>query len=252
MKYGNLRGFVMAWWHLLALQRIAFPVACSETIAKKFQSHNLQPLIIRNGVDKGLYSPATSDERIAIRNDLGLSSSPTIFVYIGSLIPRKDPKTMIEGFLTSRAKHNSKLLVIGDGPLRDSCETLAEGESAIQFVGHVSNVVDYLQAADYSVSSSLSEGLPNAVLEAMACGLPVCLSNIDSHQEILSLGKEAGVLFESGNSKSLADAMDRLIKADRALMTKKSLEIVENYLNAEQMSAQYQNLYARISGGQTG
>ena len=74
------------------------------------------------------------------------------------------------------------LLLIGDGPLREACAE--QGVDSVLVTGQVDNVQDYLRASDVYVSSSMTEGMPLGVLEAMACGLPVLLSDIAAHREL--------------------------------------------------------------------
>lgn len=243
MKFKKLPGYYMAWQHIRGLQKIDLPVACSQTIAKTLQSHGLNTKPIQNGVDEKFYAPVTNQERLQLRQKLDIPANKTVYVSVGALIARKNPETVISGFLASKAKENSILLLVGDGHLKDSCKLLAKGESCIRFTGQVTNVVDYLQSADYFISASLSEGLPNSVMEALACGLPVCLSDIEPHKEILSLNQKAGVLFSVGNTEDLVEKLNELVESETNLRSKAALEIISNYLSAKKMSENYQAIY---------
>ncbi len=243
MTYGTLPGYYMAWQHLRDLQQIDLPVACSQTIAKKLQPHGLNTKAIQNGVDEKLYAPVTSQQRLALRQKLNIPADKRVFVSVGHLSTRKDPETVINGFLASKARDNSILLLIGDGSLKDACKLIAKGQSCIRFIGRISNVVDYLQSADYFISASLSEGLPNSVMEALACGLPVCLSDIEAHKEILSLNQKAGVMFDLGNTKALVERLNELVESETNLRSKAAVEIISNHLSAKKMSEHYQTLY---------
>ena len=234
----------MARKHLQAFQNIDVAVAISTSLAKMFQIHGLKPDTIRNGVDLSLYAPIRNDERLGLRQKLGLSKTQKVFVLVGSLIQRKDPQTVIRGFLTSKARHEAVLLLIGEGALKKECQSICQGENRVQFIGQVSNVADYLKAADYLISGSLSEGLGYAVLEALACGLPVCISDIEPHQEIIDFNQKAGLLFPAGNPDALAAKINQLI-ADKDIQARSEagIEIVSKYFNARTMSEEYQNLY---------
>ena len=88
------------------------------------------------------------------------------------------------------------LCLLGDGPLLlSACRQLAGNQQNIFLPGLVHNVADYLRAADLFVSASHAEGMPNAVLEALAASLPVILSDIPAHREVLENCSEAGWLF---------------------------------------------------------
>ena len=71
-----------------------------------------------------------------------------------------------------------------------------------KLIGHVQ---EYLGASNYFISASLAEGLPNSVLEAMACGLPCILSNIPPHVEIHEMNKDSSLMFDIKDVKGLRD-----------------------------------------------
>jgi len=113
-------------------------------------------------------------------------------------------------------------------------------------LGFVDNVADYLRAADIFVSASLTEGCPNAVMEAMACGLPVILSDIPPHREILSFNEKAGLLFTAGDTESLANAMSKSREMNYSECSSAAVSIISNHFNARTMSLQYQQLYRQM------
>lgn len=248
MKYGQLLGRYLAWRQIRTFRKIDYPVAICESLRKHIQSYQIASHTICNGVDINIFNPATNDERLALRQRLGLPIDRKVFVSVGYLSNRKDPETVIRGFLASNAKQNSIILFIGDGPLRKHCQKLSQGKDCIKFIGKVNNVHDYVRAADYFISASLYEGLPNAVLEALACETPVCLSDIDPHQEILSYDEKAGLLFPAGDIQTLATSIDRLLLSENNKeMSEAGVEIVSKYFNAEKMSKGYQDLYRKLN-----
>ena len=244
MTYGKLLGWYVTWRHLRVFQQIDFLVAVSESVAKseQFQGRYIYP--IRNGVDLDFYFPVANEKCLALRNTLGLPEKQKIFVSVGHLSSGKNPQTVIRGFLASKAKNDGLLVFLGDGPLKKQCEKIAQGQGCVLFKGKVSNVSDYLQAADYLISASLSEGIGYAVLEALACGVPVCLSDIKPFREIISLNEKAGLLFPPSNSEILAAKINELIADnDNKSRSEAGIEIVSKYFNARTMSEKYQNLY---------
>jgi glycosyltransferase involved in cell wall biosynthesis len=243
MKYGKLFGSFMAGQHLRALRKIDLPVACSNTISKMLELHNLNSYIVQNGVDTTLYNPPKPEERLQLRRQLGLPLNPKIFIAVGALIERKQPEILIQGFIKSEAKERGMLLIVGEGSLRHTCEVISLTNSCIKFTGQVDNVVDYLKAADYFISASLSEGLPISVMEALACGLPVCLSDIEPHREILNYNRQAGVTFPVSDSQALANQLNKLIEIDTKMMSQAALSIINLHLNAQKMSEKYQLIY---------
>ena len=98
------------------------------------------------------------------------------------------------------------------------------------------------------MSASRAEGLPNAVLEAMACGLRVVLSDIGPHRELLELAPAAGEAVPVGDERALTAAIERAAAASGTLPEAGLLE----QLGAERMSRSYQDLYLRLSGAGAG
>jgi glycosyltransferase involved in cell wall biosynthesis len=115
-------------------------------------------------------------------------------------------------------------------------------------VGFVENVEDYLGAADVFVSASLTEGCPNAVMEAMACGLPVVLSDIPPHREILAFNERAGQAFPVKDAAALSRILSERAGTGCSEPSEAALSIIENHLNARKMSLKYQELYAELCG----
>jgi glycosyltransferase involved in cell wall biosynthesis len=143
--------------------------------------------------------------------------------------------------LKLRASKDDALVVLGDGPLLPKCKELATDVGNIFLPGEKSNVLEYLNVADCFVSASHAEGLPNAVLEALACGLPVLLSDIPAHREILALSSAAGELFSIDRPESLNEAIQNFeITNDRRTAAR---ALAMEHFSAEAMSRSYQELY---------
>ena len=243
MKFGKLIGNYSAQRHLRAWQKIDFPVSCSQTINQLITELGVKSQTVRNGVDGDLYRPVNVAEKTQLKQRLNLPLDAKIIVSAGTLIPRKQPEMLIKGFLKSQLSKDSILLLLGDGRLRQECQNLAEGSSNIRILGEINNVVDYLQVADCFVSASLSEGLPNAAMEALACGVPVCLSDIKPHREISDLDPNVGVLFPVQDPDALATQLDNLVAARSENNAIAARSLIDNQLNAVRMSRNYQQIY---------
>lgn len=243
--FSKVRGNIIANMQLRSLRRLEYPVACSDTVRGLANQHGLSLDVIRNGVNTEHFCPVSDEEKLQRREDLQLPQEENVFVSVGALSTRKDPTTVAQGFLESEASRTGILVFLGNGDERHNLESIAAGDNTIRLEGYVEDVSEYLQAADYFISASTAEGLPNTVMEALACGLPVCLSSIGPHKEILNLGDEFGTGFKCRDIKGLSFALDRLVSGVRKPLSDNARAVAEDHLSAERTSQRYQNLYEK-------
>ena len=126
--------------------------------------------MVYNGINVKVNSPVSPAEKKTIRNQLGLELDKKIFLVSGSLSKLKNPLFTISVFKKLLNIRNDIMLVfIGDGLLKKECiDMLGSQDKYIKCVGFVTEPYKYLQASDYLISSSFSEGLPLNVLEAVS------------------------------------------------------------------------------------
>ena len=105
---------------------------------------------------------------------------------------------------------------------------------------------NYLQLSDFFISNSQSEGLPYATMEAMACGLPCVLSDIEAHREIVEYNRKNAKLFETKNVSMAVSKINEILKDDYSEMSRAAISIIRDNLNAKTMSEKYQSLYLKI------
>lgn len=235
-KFGKIKGGLMEKQHFVAMRKCSNVVSCSESIRKQLTSVGIQSLAIQNGVKN-----IKGDASVVSRTEC---LQKPVFVTVGSLIPRKNVHYLLDAFEQANTRKKGTLLVVGDGPQRQELEF--KYFDNVHFIGNVNNVQDYLAASDYFVSSSLSEGLPNTVLEALVAGLPVILSDIPSHAEIEKESKGSCILFSLDNKDQLieilADPKDYF--SDGA--NKDALRLGQDVFSAKSMSLKYQDLYQEL------
>ena len=118
--------------------------------------------------------------------------------------------------------------------------------SNVVLCGNVSNVNEYLNVADFFVSVSKAEGMPNAVLEAMSVGLPVILSDIEPHKEIFNENKGIGLLFKTDIEQDFLDKLHKLTTMDYEKMSNAAKNVVEEKFSAQIMSKEYQKIYKSV------
>lgn len=241
--FGRLRGSIMAWRHTRLIRSARYPIACSRSLARALSNVRKDMTAIQNGVDTAIYLPAPAAEKHSLRYALHLAEVQSILLHVGSLIPRKRPDVLLQSFLSSQLGASATLVFVGDGPLREPLQRIANGRPNVVFTGAVANVVDYLRSADLLISFSASEGLPNSVLEALACGLPVVLSDIEPHVEIGAHTCGAGLILESHSPATLAAAVLDLLGRDRMALAESARALAETRFSGRTMTQQYATMY---------
>jgi glycosyltransferase involved in cell wall biosynthesis len=160
-----------------------------------------------------------------LREKLGIAPEEKVILIVGRLSREKDHSTLLRAVEKLPATVNPRLLIVGDGPERARIEqeTRQLGLTAsITLTGHQPSAEPYYRIANLAVLSSLSEGSPNALLEAMAAGVPVVATNVGGIPEIVT-NQENALLVAPGDVDSMSTAMTRLLM-DTAL----AMRFVEN------------------------
>lgn len=246
-KFGKLKGTILAKLQLSAIRKAARVVACSESLSKIYKEKlNLTVGYIRNGVDVEVYSRATEAERKDYRRALNIPDDAFVFIYTGQFIERKNVPFLLENY-KHQFNENRKvyLVLLGDGPERDTLQAQYASDR-IDFRGAVNNVNEYLRAADIYVSTSKSEGLPNGVLEAMATGLPVVLSDIRQHLEIVEVNTACGFVYQQGSGESFRENLLCALNCDYSKTASAAYDVAHSAFDARKMSMEYQNHYLSI------
>ena len=249
--YGKILGTAMAFLDLnLIKKRMAAGepfVTCSESLTKMYKSRqNMEIPYIRNGVDVSQYTKRDITKTADVRKNLELPLDKIIYVYSGGFIDRKNQREAITAFLKMKKNDAAVLLLLGDGTNFEALKSEFSQHQNILFRGKVSNVNEYLHASDVYLATSKSEGLPNGVLEAMACGLPVLLSDIPQHMEVLEADSECGHSYKLGKVEQLSTLMDQMLGEDLVEMGERSYNAVMENFTAEGMSKRYQGLYLKL------
>lgn len=164
--------------------------------------------VLRNGVDLQRFRPL---DRRQARATLKLTG--TTLLAVGHLKPGKGHRLLIQALAQLP---QVTLLVVGDGPLRGSLERLADSlgvAERLHFVGAVAHdeLCPYYNAADMLVLPSAREGLPNVVLESLACGTPVVATAVGGIPEVLTT-PAAGLMTRERSCAALVECIQRLLR----------------------------------------
>lgn len=177
-------------------------------------------VFLPNGVDTTHYCPPADAARRSCRERLGYSADQTVCLYVGRLEHLKGVDILLRGWAAAfrrRPAPSARLVVVGDGPERAALERLRTelglGES-VSFRGESHQIRDHYWASDLFVLPSRTEGLSNALVEAMSCGLPVIASRAGGSVDIVDDG-ENGYLFDEGNVDALAGRLTSMLSNRR-------------------------------------
>ncbi|HEY7286744.1 MAG TPA: glycosyltransferase [Vicinamibacterales bacterium] len=198
---------------------------------------------IRNGAYPPTFNPAL---RVARRG--------FTLVSVGRLAPAKDFETLLRAVAVARAQvPDLSLWIVGDGTERPSLARLSAElglGTAVRFCGEQRHVGNWLSAADVFVLSSISEGLPISMLEAMATGLPAIVTDVGALPELVGLSG-AGTTVPARSVEALARAIVEFASRRRELagLGKKALDCYRSHFTPERMAAQYLALYAACLSG---
>jgi glycosyltransferase involved in cell wall biosynthesis len=178
----------------------------------------------RNGVDTGRYTPLLYNEKINAKAAVGLDNAP-VFLFVGRLSPEKRVKEFVETwaeiFSEEAVPPRIRLVIVGGGPeeaaLRRAVADLGVSGS-VTLTGPKDDLLPYYRAADVFILPSISEGLSNSMLEAMACGVAILASRVGGAREAVAPGV-SGCLFDPLNKVELKACLRGFI-ADRSLAVK--------------------------------
>jgi len=171
---------------------------------------------VYNGVDLETFRPGQRDDA---RRKLGLPRSDKIILFVGEFKAVKNPLLLVQAH-GELSHHNANptvhLVMIGDGPLREAAQLMANkngAEHAVHFVGlkPPQEVAQYMQAADVLCVPSDNEGVPNVVLEAFACGLAVVSTRVGGIPEVLT-ESFLGRLVAKRNAPELVSALQETLR----------------------------------------
>jgi glycosyltransferase involved in cell wall biosynthesis len=171
--------------------------------------HEAQYRILRSGIDPSLYAaPAGSRERL--RASIGAGPHDVVVGSITNFKPQKGPLDLVEAARLARSRDRRLVFVIaGDGAMRTEVERAiarADLRESVHLLGWRDDVPELLAAMDVFVLTSLFEGLPRAVLQAMAASVPVVATDTGGVVEVVANG-ESGVLVPPGKPAAVADAV---------------------------------------------
>lgn len=215
--------------------------------------------LIPNGVDTSVFHPVDNGTKKALRRELGLPESAPILVYHGVFLRRKAIVWLVRALGPVLRETGGHLLLVGGGARDDhltdyeqrvhtvATESLAAEQ--IHVVGFSEDVHRYLQAADAYVLPSVGEGLPNALLEAMAVGLAPVASITSGSEDVIHHG-ENGLLFRPRDQDGLLGCLLPLLRPEGRNILQEfgrmAARTITDHYSIDAVAASYARLYLQI------
>ncbi|MDY7022640.1 MAG: glycosyltransferase family 4 protein [Cyanobacteriota bacterium] len=199
--------------------------------------------VIPNGVDELKYSPGPSRLKAQLKTE-------RVFVYQGRLAPEKNVESLLKAWKKSEMGQDSRLVMVGDGPLATSLQMYYDLEDGVVWLGFVEDEtqrIEILRGADVFILPSLVEGLSLSLLEAMACGVACIATDAGADGEVLEGG--AGVVLETQGVSTQLKTLLPLFRDHPELSTllgyKARQRVLDRYTLSRNIT-QMEQLYAEI------
>ncbi|MCP4425738.1 MAG: glycosyltransferase family 4 protein [Chloroflexi bacterium] len=170
-------------------------------------------VFIPNGVDTNRFQPATAAEKISLRQKLNLPQGP-LTIFTGRLSPEKRINDVISAWPAVRQAHpDAALVIVGSGDEATRLQSMAG--DGVAFMGRIEDVAPYLRCADIFILPSETEGLSNALLEAMACELAAVATTVGGATDLIA-HQQSGWLIPAHEPDAIPDVLTALL--DDALL----------------------------------
>ncbi len=204
----------LLWW---VAGRHADRFFCvSEDIAAEVKAYGLvaqdKVRVVANGIDTRRFRD--HEGSAAVRESLGIAPEVPVIGTVGRINEVKCQDLLIRSFARIRGRFgDSRLLIVGDGPRRAEMEALVASlglAASVSFVGYQSRPDQFLHAMDVFALTSRAEGMPLAILEAWAAGIPVVSTRVGGIPRVVEHG-QTGLLIDSGDEDALTEALMGLL-----------------------------------------
>jgi glycosyltransferase involved in cell wall biosynthesis len=224
---------------------VSSPLA--EIVRKDLELTSEMVHVIPNGVALGPQSDST------LRDEIGLETDVSLILNVGNLYPVKGQRDLLHALaLLAERRPSLHLAVAGRGGMDGELVALSRKlgvAGRVHWLGLRSDIANLLAAADVFALSSLSEGHPLSLLEAMTAARPIVATDVGAVRETLEEGR-CGLLVPPSSPVRMAEAIDRLLSkpAEAARLAERAARRAASRYRAEIMVERYAELYARVLG----
>jgi len=199
----------------------------------KFKAESIK-LVNGVGININKFSPPTLEFKLKLRNEYGYKENDLILIYVGELSYRKHQDLLINTVSEVASKiPNIKLLLVGTGDLLEQYQQLVnklELKNKVEFLGFRNDVDKLMSLSDIAVSSSRQEGLPVNIMEAMATGLPLVVTDCRGNRDLVK-PNENGFLIGIDEAEKFSVAVEEIYKSKilKQKFREKSLDCIKSY-----------------------
>ncbi len=250
---GNGKSGRLHKWFLTMIDRC---VSISKDITSELRSYGLTQEKIReipNGVDTERFCPVSAEEKIILRRKAGLPEKGLMLLYVGGISKRKNVKWLIERWDKFNRNYPGFLVIVGPISREDKDKSMYNSLKAYEdklrgklfIIQFIDKIEDFYKMADTFILPSTNEGMPNVVLEAMACGLPCLVNKVSGAEDIIN--GDNGLLFDVQKPETLLGALIKL--NDASLISEigvKARKTIINGFSLESVAEKYVNLYEEM------
>lgn len=222
-----------------------------KTYVEKFHVPEKKITVIPAGIDTNLFLSIEKD--IILKEELGIPLDNRVIICVGSLHKNKGHRFLLSAFeeIYNTYPH-TKLLIVGSGVEKDALLKQIEryqSKNAICFLGRRDDVPKLLRLSDVFILPTFFEGMSNAIMEAMAAGLPIITTDIPENKEIVH-HEQTALLCPVGDAQCLSESLKRLLDSPSlatSLAEKARVEITKKY-NFIDTTRQWNDFFSLMSG----
>jgi glycosyltransferase involved in cell wall biosynthesis len=251
LVHGKRLGGRLAYWALL--KHASGYIANSREIVDDLLAHDVSPGRIFP-VPNGVEIPDIDSGDVGGPSD-GPGPGPGQYVYLGRLDPEKRIGLMLKGF-SCFSDSSARLTIIGDGDCRTQLELLVAElglQGRVAFPGRTDDVSKYLRSAHFYLSTSASEGMSNALLEAMSFGVVPLVSDVSGAKDVVDHGR-SGFLFEPDDLHDFVAKLEllrRITPTRYRAMSDAARESIRLHFGIERIADQHLLIYRAVLGSGT-
>lgn len=195
------------------LRHASYVQALSQEIVEELKSIGIPSkriISVPNGLDYQSFTPADLSEKAILRKRLNLPEAATIVLFAGRFARYKGLNELLTVWRRMDPPTNAMLLLVGSADVDDAFPTI-DVSPGIVVRGWTNQIRDYLRAADVFVYPSYADGMSNALLEAMSCGLAVVATRSGAAEEMIQHGRH-GLLFDARDQIALEALLERVLR----------------------------------------